>query len=72
MSKIQVLCTISNMHHILLLIVATVASCHAASNHAIWGRVYLNDTLVYAEQVKVGSLWLTERELDVLYPPKVR
>lgn len=54
-----------------LLLVVLVASCHAENPFNRWGRMFLNDTLVYSEHVQANGIWLVEREVDVVYPPKV-
>lgn len=56
---------------ILVVVAAAFSACYAQSNHAFWGQVGWNDTLVYSEIVNKKSFILREIELDVQYPPKV-
>lgn len=59
---------------IALLLVVLVAnhSCHADNLFNRLSGSLLNETLVYAEHVEATGIWLIEREVDVVYPPKVK
>lgn len=59
------------MNFIIIVIVAALATCYAQSNHAFWGQVGWNHTLVYSNNVNKSSSILQSIEFDVQYPPKV-
>lgn len=59
------------MNFVIIVVVAALATCYAQSNHAFWGQVGWNHTLVYSSIMNKSSSMLQVIELDVQYPPKV-